>query len=95
MRGICWRGRGGRANEKAAAVKRRPNLVGATGFEPATTCTPYRCATKLRYAPIFSAFINISRPLLRKADKLRYAPICVLILPPISANVKMFRLSSG
>ena len=26
--------------------------VGATGFEPATTCTPYRCATKLRYAPI-------------------------------------------
>ena len=26
--------------------------VGATGFEPATTCTPYRCATKLRYAPL-------------------------------------------
>jgi hypothetical protein len=22
--------------------------IGATGFEPATTCTPYRCATKLR-----------------------------------------------
>jgi hypothetical protein len=27
-------------------------LIGATGFEPATTCTPYRCATKLRYARI-------------------------------------------
>ena len=29
-------------------------LIGATGFEPATPCTPYRCATKLRYAPIAS-----------------------------------------
>src|SRR5262249_39664284 len=28
-----------------------PRLVGATGFEPATTCTPSRCATRLRYAP--------------------------------------------
>lgn len=27
--------------------------IGATGFEPATTCTPYKCATKLRYAPVF------------------------------------------
>ena len=26
-------------------------MVGATGFEPATPCTPCRCATKLRYAP--------------------------------------------
>ena len=26
-------------------------LVGATGFEPATTCTPSKCATRLRYAP--------------------------------------------
>jgi integrase len=25
--------------------------VGATGFEPATTCTPSKCATRLRYAP--------------------------------------------
>src|SRR5258708_870368 len=28
--------------------------VGATGFEPATPCTPYRCATKLRHAPVSS-----------------------------------------
>src|SRR5690606_38762590 len=27
------------------------HLVGATGFEPATTCTPSKCATRLRYAP--------------------------------------------
>ncbi len=31
----------------------RLQLVGARGFEPPTTCTPYRCATKLRYAPIW------------------------------------------
>ena len=28
-----------------------PYVVGATGFEPATTCTPSKCATRLRYAP--------------------------------------------
>ena len=27
-------------------------MVGATGFEPATSCTPCKRATKLRYAPI-------------------------------------------
>ena len=27
---------------------------GATGFEPATTCTPCKYATKLRHAPIYS-----------------------------------------
>ena len=26
-------------------------LVGTTGFEPATPCPPDKCATKLRYAP--------------------------------------------
>ena len=29
-------------------------LVGARGFEPPTTGTPYRCATGLRHAPSFS-----------------------------------------
>ena len=29
--------------------------VGATGFEPATTCTPCKCATGLRYAPNIKA----------------------------------------
>ncbi len=27
------------------------NVVGATGFEPATPCAQGRCATRLRYAP--------------------------------------------
>ncbi len=26
-------------------------MVGTAGFEPATTCPPGKCATKLRYAP--------------------------------------------
>src|SRR5215471_14590192 len=26
-------------------------LVGMAGFEPTTTCTPSRCATRLRYIP--------------------------------------------
>ena len=26
-------------------------MVGATGFEPATSCSQSRCATRLRYAP--------------------------------------------
>ena len=30
------------------------NLVGTVGFEPTTPCTPCKCATKLRYAPIRS-----------------------------------------
>ncbi len=29
-----------------------PFMVGATGFEPATTCTPSKCATRLRHAPM-------------------------------------------
>ena len=49
-------GRGRPKNEGPAALgnaeeRRSLNLVGATGFEPATTCTPSKCATRLRYAP--------------------------------------------
>ena len=29
-------------------------LVGAEGFEPPTLCSQSRCATRLRYAPIFT-----------------------------------------
>jgi hypothetical protein len=32
-------------------VRTDSKLVGATGFEPATPCTPSKCATKLRHAP--------------------------------------------
>jgi hypothetical protein len=33
-------------------------MVGATGFEPATTCTPSKCATRPRYAPNASSGNN-------------------------------------
>ena len=36
--------------------------IGATGFEPATTCTPYRCATKLRYAQVTAQLSASRRP---------------------------------
>src|SRR5688572_16978716 len=39
---------GGRFSERAKTLG---NLVGATGFEPATPCAQGRCATRLRYAP--------------------------------------------
>ena len=40
---------------------RRKELVGATGFEPATPCTPCKCATRLRHAPTEAASLTISR----------------------------------
>ncbi len=45
---------GGSGEERAEspAHGRRPH-VGAAGFEPATSCSQSRCATRLRYAPVF------------------------------------------
>jgi hypothetical protein len=34
----------------------KQSLVGTAGFEPATTCTPSKCATRLRYVPAIRAF---------------------------------------
>src|ERR1700716_531953 len=44
-------------------------LVGARGFEPPTTCTPCRYATRLRYAPIRERII--AEPL--RTERLRRA----------------------
>ena len=33
-------------------------MVGMTGFEPATTCTPCKCATRLRYIPNSNIYIE-------------------------------------
>ena len=35
-------------------------MVGMTGFEPATPCTPCKCATRLRYIPTTKKFIKLS-----------------------------------
>ena len=29
----------------------KPEMVGATGFEPATSCSQSKCSTRLSYAP--------------------------------------------
>ncbi len=47
----------GEANTRHHGRRRAGNpiahmdVVGARGFEPPTTATPLRCATRLRYAP--------------------------------------------
>ena len=38
-------------NEKSAFAKATADTVGWTGFEPATSCTPCKCATGLRHHP--------------------------------------------
>ncbi len=40
----------------AYAVSQGVRMVGASGFEPPTPCTPCRCATGLRYAPTSVAY---------------------------------------
>ena len=37
--------------KKPAVAKALAGEVGKTGFEPATPCTPYKCATGLRHFP--------------------------------------------
>src|SRR5437762_8389462 len=44
------------------------SVVGAAGFEPATTCAQGRCATRLRYAPMKSGRLvpeRVDRPYYR------------------------------
>ena len=42
----------GAARDRVVRLPCSIDLVGARGFEPPTTCTPCRYATRLRYAPI-------------------------------------------
>src|SRR5205085_7867056 len=65
------RKRGGGARGKHGGLKRREppetcsegsRLVGATGFEPATTGPPVRCATGLRYAPMSTETLVYTTP---------------------------------
>ncbi len=39
------------SGSQRSGVRTVSNLVGATGFEPATSCTPSKCSTKLSHAP--------------------------------------------
>src|SRR5262249_5021658 len=51
------------ANSRCVCVLWRfsSEVVGATGFEPATPCAQGRCATRLRYAPTRSRFYCVPR----------------------------------
>src|SRR5215218_4913007 len=53
-----------RGKQNAAGLwplPRSVDLVGARGFEPPTTCTPCRYATRLRYAPRVEIIAEVPR----------------------------------
>src|SRR5579871_1342032 len=53
-------------------------LVGATGFEPATPCAQGRCATRLRYAPTprsYRTAASRARRTFRRTARVLDAPI--------------------
>jgi hypothetical protein len=48
-----------RAHRTIGVVREGRNLVGATGFEPATTGPPCQCATRLRHAPTLFCILEV------------------------------------
>ena len=48
----AWSGRQRETIDWRLPLKNFGKLVGATGFEPATLCTPCKCSTRLSHAPI-------------------------------------------
>ena len=73
-------GAGPRENAAAALVLRRSQLVGQTGFEPATPRPPVWCATKLRHCP---------RPLLVRVP--RFGGLCHFVV----SRLLDLRIGSG
>ncbi len=67
-----------------------PFAVGATGFEPATTCTPSKCATRLRHAPM-----NDLCPAAARRVKAKIGVIAYSSLPDGSAAVPTSAPASG
>src|SRR5207302_8142450 len=58
--------------------RRGLQLVGATGFEPATTCTPSKCATRLRYAPaLLSRWLGVAPKAPARAGEVSPVPRAV------------------
>ncbi len=52
-------GRSYRTQSHGYRHRRKPDLVGAEGFEPPTPCSQSRCATRLRYAPRYQTIITL------------------------------------
>ena len=58
-------------------------MVGATGFEPATPCSQGKCATKLRYAPtarFIDEFADEGKVGSHRKIMAAYLPLAVKIL---------------
>src|SRR4030067_648064 len=63
-------------------------MVGATGLEPATPCTPCKCATRLRYAPTRKFYDIRSRQRCHgKSGKPRRLPPPAVLPPPHAVPV--------
>src|SRR5438445_11097123 len=73
------------ANSRSCCVLWRfpCEVVGATGFEPATPCAQGRCATRLRYAPTLEIlnFTAVSR-----SSPVRVLAFLAKIVPELSQN---------
>ena len=76
------------ANSRSLSVLWRfsSEVVGATGFEPATPCAQGRCATRLRYAPTLKNLSILSHSRARHPSKSRFRPA-------LSQNCPKTRLS--
>ena len=69
----------------------RYEMVGATGFEPATPCAQGRCATRLRYAPTLKTFDFTAVPPASQLPS-SLSPLGALIAAsPDEVRVLMFR----
>ena len=61
-------------------------LVGAARFELTTPCAQGRCATRLRYAPTFTALL-----ILNHFANFRYCPVCLNRAKAPSTLAKPFK----
>src|SRR5258707_3466641 len=70
------------ANRELETVNREPFMVGATGFEPATSCSQSRRSTKLSYAPASKKERHISRVLAECKSTRSLRKKTVQVFPP-------------
>ena len=65
----------------SSTIEPHPHMVGTTGFEPATSCSQSRRATKLRHIPTLHSGIDYSRRIeIRRKD---FAREQSLLSPPL------------
>lgn len=79
FRGHCCRlGRGGKTHHTVGHYQRQEKMVGAAGFEPATSCSQSRRPTKLSYAPFLRNLTSrISARQQRRFGMFSTAPVLI------------------